>query len=108
VSTVFPKPIVTMADASALRVRAEVDERDIGRVSIGGAARILSDAFPGRVFEGKVSRMEGLMGRKKVRTGDPAEKSDRDVLEALVDLQTGDNPLVIGLRVTVQFLKQRE
>jgi HlyD family secretion protein len=72
---VFPKPIVTMADASALRVRAEVDERDIGRVSIGGTARIISDAFPGKIIEGKVSRMEGLMGRKKVRTGDPAEKS---------------------------------
>jgi HlyD family secretion protein len=108
VSTVFPKPIITMADASALRVRAEVDERDIGRVSIGWTARIISDAFPGKTIEGKVSRVEGLMGRKKVRTGDPAEKSDRDVLEVLVDLQPGDNPLVIGLRVTVQFLKQGE
>src|SRR5215471_3084594 len=87
VSTVFPKPLITMADASALRVRAEVDERDIGRVSIGGAVRVLSDAFPGKMIEGRVSRIEELMGRKKVRTGDPGEKSDRDVLEVLVDLK---------------------
>jgi hypothetical protein len=46
------------------------------------------------------------MGRKKVRTGDPAEKSDRDVLEVLVDLVETDARLVIGLRVTVQFLSK--
>jgi hypothetical protein len=39
-----------------------------------------------------------------VRTGDPAEKSDRDVLETLVDLDKGDLPLALGLRVTVRFL----
>ena len=44
------------------------------------------------------------MGRKKIYTGDPAEKSDRDVLEILVDLNQVDPRLVVGLRTTVQFL----
>jgi len=43
------------------------------------------------------------MGRKKVKTGDPAEKSDRDVLEVIADLEDHDPLLVVGLRVVVRF-----
>jgi ABC exporter DevB family membrane fusion protein len=108
VSAVFPQPIVSLADTSQLRVRAEVDERDIGRIYSGQPALILIDAFPQEQFRGSVSSLGALMGRKKVRTGDPAEKSDRDVLEVLVDLAKTDERLVIGLRTTVQFLAGRE
>lgn len=51
-----------------------------------------------------VARLEPMMGRKWVRTGDPAEKRDRDIQEALVDLEGGDPGLVIDLRVTVIHL----
>ena len=44
------------------------------------------------------------MGRKTVRTGDPADKGDRDILEVLVDLDRQDPRLVVGLRVTALFL----
>jgi hypothetical protein len=48
------------------------------------------------------------MGRKKVRTGDPAEKADRDILEVLIDLDKIDldtkDKAVVGLRVTAKFL----
>ena len=105
VSTVFPKPIITLADTSKLMVRAEVDERDIARVFAGQQVNVLIDALPQAALTGKVVRLENLMGRKKIRTGDPSEKSDRDVLEVLVDLdQSTKLPLVIGLRVTVQFI----
>ncbi len=100
----FPQPIVSMADTSSLRVRVEVDERDIGRVFAGQHAVVLVDAYPGQRFTGIVSQVDPVMGRKKVRTGDPAEKSDRDVQEALVDLSQSKVPLLVGLRVTVQFL----
>ena len=103
-SSQFPRPILSMADTSALRVRVEVDERDIGRVFLGQPALVVVDAYPGQHLAGKVARIEPLMGRKKVRSGDPAEKSDRDVLETLVDLDKSDLPLALGLRVTVQFL----
>ena len=108
VSAVFPQPIVSLADTSRLRVRAEVDERDIGRIYLGQGVLILIDAFPQEKFRGSVSSLGALMGRKKVRTGDPAEKSDRDVLEVLVDLAKADERLVIGLRTTVQFLRRTE
>jgi multidrug resistance efflux pump len=104
VSVLVPRPIVSLADISQLRVRAEVDERDLGRIHLGQQVVVLADAFPGRRFAGRVSRPGAQMGRKKVRTGDPAEKSDRDVLEVLVDLEEIDERLVVGLRTTVQFL----
>ncbi len=90
VSTVFPQPIISLADTSRLRVRAEVDERDVGRIYQGQRAVILSDTFPEKRYAGKVSRLGAVMGRKKVRTGDPAEKNDRDILEVLVDLEEMD------------------
>ena len=74
VSTVFPQPIVSLADTSQIRVRAEVDERDIGRVYLGQSVVVLADAYPDKKFVGKVSHVGAVMGRKKVRTGDPAEK----------------------------------
>lgn len=104
VSTVFPQPIISLADTSQIRVRAEVDERDVGRVYLGQSVIVLADAYPDKKFAGRVSHVGAIMGRKKVRTGDPAEKSDRDVLEVLVDLDDTEGYLVVGLRTSVQFL----
>lgn len=105
-STFAPQPIVTMADTSRFRVRAEVDERDVDKIYLGQKVLITGDAFQNRNLFGRVSRLSSQMGRKKVLTGDPAEKSDRDVLEVLVDVEGRDKSLVVGLRVTAQFLRQ--
>ena len=45
-----------------------------------------------------------MMGRKSISTGDPSDKSDRDILEAVIGLEDNAPSLPIGLRVTVQFL----
>jgi HlyD family secretion protein len=104
VSLTYPQPIVSVVDTSSLRVRAEVDERDVARIYAGQRVVVLVDAFPDKSFGGKISSIGSQMGRKKVRTGDPAEKSDRDVLEVLIDLDESDKRLAVGLRVTVRFL----
>jgi Cu(I)/Ag(I) efflux system membrane fusion protein len=44
-----------IADLSQVWLIAEVFEQDIGRISVGQRARIGFDAFPGQVFEGKVT-----------------------------------------------------
>ena len=100
-----PRPIVSVANVTARRIRAEVDERDIARVREGQRTRVTIDAFPDQPFSGTVRRIGSLMGRKTVRAGDPAEKADRDVLEVLIDIDRPDPKLVIGLRVTVTFLE---
>ena len=105
-STFTPQPILSLADVSTARVRAEVDERDIGLVQVGQRVMVQSDTFKNARIMGTVRSIGSQMGRKKVRTGDPAEKADRDVLEVLIDLDERDAALVVGLRVTAQFLGQ--
>ena len=79
VPVLTPRPLVTMADLSRYRVRAEIDERDVGKVTVGQAALVTADAFGEQRISGNVSEIRHIMGRKEVRTGDPAEKSDRDI-----------------------------
>ncbi|MGC9947496.1 MAG: efflux RND transporter periplasmic adaptor subunit [Bryobacteraceae bacterium] len=102
-SAAYPKAILTVADLSRLRVRAEVDEQDIAKAKAAVRVSVISDAWPGKTFAGRIGRQAPVMGRRRTLTGDPAEKSDRDVLEWLVDLQPPAQELPLGLRVTVQF-----
>jgi HlyD family secretion protein len=50
-------PIVTVADVENVWLRAYVDERDVGtgRVRWGADAEITTDAYPGRIYKGRVS-----------------------------------------------------
>jgi HlyD family secretion protein len=104
--TVAPSPenvLVVIGDVSALRVRAEFEERDIGKVRVGQAAVIRSDAYPGKDFEGRVSVLAQALGPSKLGQRGPRRPTDIDVLEVIIDL-TGQPPLLPGMRVDV-FLK---
>jgi multidrug efflux pump subunit AcrA (membrane-fusion protein) len=92
-------PLVVMGDTSALRVRIDVDERDIGHIAVGDVAFAVADAYPEKKFSGKVVEIGHRMGRKNVRTDDPTERIDTKILETVIEL---DDPtgLVPGLRVT--------
>jgi HlyD family secretion protein len=103
-STVTPRPLFSLADTSARRVKAEVDERDLGKVAIGQNVIIQADGLDGKKLTGTVASISAVMGRKSIYTGDPSDKIDRDVLEAVIDLTRDAQSLPIGLRVTVQFL----
>src|SRR5712675_2975776 len=105
-STVTPRPLFSLADTSARRVKAEVDERDLGKVTIGQKVIIQADGLDGKKFTGTVASISAVMGRKSVYTGDPSDKIDRDILEAVIDLTHDAQSLPIGLRVTVQFLSR--
>jgi HlyD family secretion protein len=106
-STVTPRPLFSLADTSARHIRAEIDERDVDKVSLGQKVIIQADALNGKKLTGSVAKISDMMGRKSISTGDPADKSDRDVLEAVIDLEDSSRPLPIGLRVTVQFLASK-
>lgn len=103
-STVTPRPLFDLADTSTRHIKAEVDERDVDKLSVGQSVIIQADALDGKKLRGSVSRVSAMMGRKSISTGDPSDKSDRDILEAVIDLEDNARPLPIGLRVTVQFL----
>jgi HlyD family secretion protein len=103
-STVTPRPLFSLADTSTRHIKAEVDERDVDKLSLGQNVIIQADALEGKKLRGSVARISAMMGRKSISTGDPSDKSDRDILEAVIELGDNSRPLPIGLRVTVQFL----
>ena len=102
-----PHPLFTLADVSGRRVRAEVDELDVGHIYVGQKVVAFSDAFSRKRFTGTVTRVASMMGSKSVHTGDPAQKDDRDVLEVVASLDPAANALPVGLRVTVQFMHEK-
>ena len=105
VTNVDPTSIAIVGDLGRLRVRAEVDETDIGRVSIGQRVEVVADAFPGKRFGGSVSRIARRLGAKLIQTGHPSEKVDMKVLQTLIDLDP-DVQLPVNLRVDVFFLAE--
>ena len=95
-----PTPIVEIGDTSRLRVRAEIDETDIARIAVGERIWITADAYPSRRFGGVVAKLGQRVGRKTIHLDDPTDKTDRQTLEALIDLDP-DVHLPAGLRVDV-------
>lgn len=107
-STVTPRSLFKIADASGRRVKAEIDERDVGKITIGQRAMISAEGLTGERLTGVLTNVSAVMGKKSVFTDDPADKLDRDVLEATVALSADAKSLPIGLRVTVQFLSDHK
>lgn len=100
-----PTPIFQIADLSHLRVRAQIDEADVGRIAVGQKVSITADAYGSRRFTGRVSRIGLIMGPKNFRTEKPGERVDTNVLEALIDLDPTIK-MPIGFRVDVIFSDQ--
>ena len=49
--------ILTLQDIDPVKVQVEIPERDVPRVRPGNAVRVISDAYPGRHFSGRVARV---------------------------------------------------
>jgi HlyD family secretion protein len=50
--------LLTMADLGAVRIRALIDETDIGKVRPGMPARVTVAAYPNQPFDGEVTKIE--------------------------------------------------
>jgi HlyD family secretion protein len=98
--------MLVIGDMSGLRVRAEVNEQDLGRIRVGQSVLVRAGAFRGREFEGKVAAVARVVGPSRINSGDPRKFSDVDVLEVLVDLPN-PGPLVVGEQVDVYFKSER-
>jgi membrane fusion protein, multidrug efflux system len=75
------QPLFWLSCLSPLRISAEVDEEDIALVAVGQKVLIRADAFPGRLFEGKVQQI--------TPKGDPVARSYRVRISFAGPLQIG-------------------
>ena len=90
--------LATLADLSVIRVRMDVDERQVGKVQVGQSGYVTARAFGERRFAGRVVELARRMGRKTVRTDEPTERIDTTVREVVLQLDDGAE-LLQGLRV---------
>lgn len=103
--TAVPSPdsaLVAFGDLSALRLRAEVEERDAAKVHIGQKVVIKADAFPDRQFEGTVASISQSLGTPRIASRGPRRPNDVEVVEVMVDID-GNPPLFTGMRVDAFF-----
>jgi multidrug resistance efflux pump len=101
-----PTPILTVGDCSALHIRVDVDEADIGKVRVGQKTYATVTAFGDRRFFGEVIHVEPTLGRKNFRTMRPTEWQDTKVQEVVV-LLDDDEELPVELQMAVWFLDRR-
>ena len=83
--------LMTMADLSKVRIRAYVDEIDIGKVSVGQKVTIRVSAFREEVFQGAVTKIEPLATIEQGVT----------IFPVLIDIENKDNLLLLGMNTDV-------
>jgi HlyD family secretion protein len=94
--------LIVMGDMTTLRVRAELEERDVGKVKLEQTATVRSDAFQGQDFSGKVGQIAPALTAPKLGARGVNQRNDVDVLEVFINLDP-NTPLVPGMRVDVFF-----
>jgi HlyD family secretion protein len=83
--------LMTMADLSKVRVRALVDEIDVGKVSIGQVVSIKVAAYRDKEFFGTVTKIEPkAMIEQNVTT-----------FPVLIDIENDENLLLLGMNTDV-------
>ena len=105
----MPNPentLLLLGDVSALKVRAEVEERDAAKIRVGQFVVVRADAYPDQDFEGRVSQIAKSLSAPRIATRGPRRPNDVEVLEAVADLDDLP-PLLTGMRVDVFFEARR-
>ncbi len=85
------KELLRIADLSSVWVMGQVYEKDLGKVVVGSGASVTSDAYPGRVFRGRVSYV------------DPTLDTATRTAQARIELPNPGQVLKIGMFVNVAF-----
>lgn len=85
------KELMRVTDLSSVWVVGQVYEKDLGRVVVGSGASVTSDAYPGRVFRGRVSYVDPRV--------DPATRT----AQVRIELSNPGQLLKIGMYVNIAF-----
>jgi cobalt-zinc-cadmium efflux system membrane fusion protein len=85
------KELMRVTDLSTVWVVGQVYEKDLATIRVGSGANITSDAYPGRVFRGRISYVDPKI--------DPATRT----AQVRVELRNPGQVLKIGMYVNVAF-----
>jgi len=87
-------PLLWLADLEHLRVRANVDQVDLGRVQPGQKIVVSANAFPGRTWSGVITELVPHV----------VVKDSRSISEGLASLDAPTEGLVPGMTVDVDIV----
>jgi HlyD family secretion protein len=93
-------PIVEIADLSNMVCVAEVFEADVGRIQIGDTAKLKSSALI-RDLEGRVMRVDRVVGGSQLRSPNPMARTDFRSVGVWIELDSKDS-LVAAERLQLQ------
>src|SRR5690349_1127030 len=96
------QPLLLLGDLSQLRVRAELDEHNVGKIKVGDAVTVRTDAFRGQTFAGKVAAIAPLVQPARLNSPGSRNVTDFSINEVVVDLNES-GPLIAGMNVDVYF-----
>lgn len=95
-------PILKLFNPDLARIRAELEETEVGKVQPGQAVEVTADAYPGKIFEGSVTRVLPVIQKKTQKSFDPVASFDINTQEIHLTLKDF-SALKNGMTVTVRF-----
>ena len=94
------QPIAVVADLARVRIEAEVDEYDAGRIALGQSVEVRAEGYDGQRWQGVVEEIPDAVSGRVLKPQDPGRPSDTRIL--LVKIRLGEpTPLKLGPRVEV-------
>ncbi len=94
--------LLTVADLKRIRVEAEIDEFDSGRVQLGGKVTVRAEGFPEQSWQGKIEEIPDTVVGRRLKPQDPGKPSDTRVLIVKIALLE-PVPVKLGQRVEVEI-----
>lgn len=105
ISPAATAPLIQLGDTSALRVRAELDERDVEKIKSGQPVLVRPAALRGREATGTVSFIAPLVEAGRYTALGQRNATDVNVVEVLIELSE-PGPLIVGMKVDVFFRQE--
>jgi HlyD family secretion protein len=100
-------PILAIADLKRIWINAEVDETDVGRITVGDPASISSDAYPGKTYKGSIHQIADYAGERHVRPSNPSVNLGLKVVQVKIGLDQ-PVPFRLGMTVDVRITPSRQ
>ena len=95
---ILPQTVITslcvLADMSTLEAEVDIQEREVSKVSVGHPCQVIPDAYPDRIYEAELARMQPQVNRS------------RGVVPVKVKILKPDSHLLADMNCRVLFLKR--
>jgi RND family efflux transporter MFP subunit len=96
--------LVTIADTNRIRIEAEIDEFDAGKVFLGQAVTITAEGYPDKTWQGKVEEIPDAVTERNLKPLDPSRPTEARVLRVKIAFKEL-TPLKLGQRVEVEMAR---